>query len=208
LRNIAFTVVCAPLVFFPVRIANASVVERPPPPPNPAEIVRAERIDAIRAELDTRIRNAHEGETARIAEVIVDESKRHGFDPWWVVAVIESESNFDIEAVSPTGARGLMQVIPSTFREVSSAKRMFDPVENVRAGITYLGKLSAAGFRRADYILLAYNQGPKMAMDIVRGLAEPTEEAKGYAPTVMSRYQKLLKKTGRDPRAAWKLFKE
>lgn len=145
-------------------------------------------------------------EILKISEAIVDECEKTGVDKLFALAVIDAESDFDVEAVSPTGARGLMQLMPGTFREVSSAKRMFDPVENVRAGIRYIAKLHANGFRWPEGVLLAYNQGPGAASQVYSGKASMPEEASTYIPNVMKKYRALLAKNGKNPKDAKKFF--
>jgi soluble lytic murein transglycosylase len=149
------------------------------------------------------------GEVRQIAAAIVEECEQTGVDPLFVLAIIESESSFDIEAVSPTGARGLMQIVPSTFRQMSEAKRIFDPVENVRAGIRYVRHLWNSGFGKRggpESVLLAYNQGPGAALAILKGTRQRPAEAQVYVPRVMNRYRALLSKYGHDPKDAKKLF--
>ena len=99
----------------------------------------------VAKELRLRLVGCPSGRIGELAHVLVTEAYRHGFDPWLMVAVIEAESEFRVTARSPTGARGLMQLIPSTFRSVSSHEDHYDPVENVRAGIKYFAYLHKSG---------------------------------------------------------------
>jgi soluble lytic murein transglycosylase-like protein len=145
-------------------------------------------------------------EIKKISEALVDECQKTGVDHLFVLAVIEAESSFDVEAVSSTGARGLMQLMPGTFREVSNAKRMFDPAENVRAGTRYIAKLYSQGFKRMDTVLLAYNQGAGGAIAVAKGEMEMPAEADVYIPKVIKRYRELLAKVGKNPKDAKKLF--
>jgi soluble lytic murein transglycosylase-like protein len=145
-------------------------------------------------------------EIRKVSETIVDECAKLGVDHLFIIAIIEAESNFDIEAVSPTGARGLMQIMPGTFREVSKAKRMFDPSENVRAGIRYVAKLYSQGFTTPWDVLLAYNQGPGTVLAVWKKQLSMPDEAQAYIPRVMSNYKALLVKSGKDPRNTKKLF--
>ena len=144
-------------------------------------------------------------EVQLVSETIVDESGLHGFDPLFVVAVIEAESNFDIEAVSRSGARGLMQLMPSTFRTVSDSKRMFDPAENVKAGIRYLAVLSKK-FKKPETMLLAYNAGPGDAAAIIRGDKGHSSESAVYANKVMKHYSAVLQRNGKDHKLAKKTY--
>lgn len=159
----------------------------------------------IYSEFESKNLKSSSEEIQKISEVIVEESEVFGFDPLFILAVIEVESNFEIEAVSKSGARGLMQIIPSTFKEVSDSKRMFDPAENVRAGIRYLGKLSKT-FSKPEKLLLAYNAGPGEAGAIIRGESSHSSESAVYADKVMSKYSLLLEKNGKLKKNAKKLY--
>jgi hypothetical protein len=141
----------------------------------------------------------------KLAETIVIESQTHGFDPLFVLAMIKVESGFNHEAVSPTGAKGLMQVIPGTWNLVVKKYRLgrmdkFDPIHNAMVGIRYLHFLGTS-FKRLDTLVLAYNQGPGMASDILK------KEAAMYGPRIMKVYAKFLKMSGLNPKDARKLFR-
>lgn len=106
-------------------------------------------------------------------------SERHGgADPWaasiaeaasrfdipedWIRAIIRVESHDDARAVSPKGARGLMQLMPATWGELRALHRLgddpFDPHDNIIAGTAYLRALyDRYGMPGA---LAAYNFGP------------------------------------------------
>lgn len=84
---------------------------------------------------------------------------RHGIDPLLVAAIVQTESAFDVLAVSPRGALGLMQVMPETAEQFG-VKNVYDPSENLEAGAGYLASL----LRRFDddlvLSLAAYNAAP------------------------------------------------
>ena len=107
-----------------------------------------------------------QGERARLAGVIYEEAKKASLDPLFVLAVIAVESGFDHVAESEAGARGLMQLRPSTLRrEAARSKLQGDPddpddtVLNVRAVVRYFMRLVRA-FGSTDLALMAYNAGP------------------------------------------------
>jgi len=199
--------ICAALLLIPIYTSQASdkIVHRP----SAAELARRTRLMQIENELLPRMTKSDAVEVRQISLAIIQECELHGIDPLFILAIIESESNFDPEAVSPTGARGLMQVIPSTFKMMSDAKKMFDPVENVRAGIRYVKHLHNSGFGKRggpESILLAYNMGPGAALAVFKGEQERSYESEIYIPKVISKYKGLLVKHGKNPRDAKKLF--
>jgi soluble lytic murein transglycosylase-like protein len=93
----------------------------------------------------------------RIREIVEQKSRQHGLDPLLVHSVIRAESNYNPYAISPKGAEGLMQLIPSTARQygVSNA---FDPEQNIEGGIRYLKYLQTL-FSDERLVLAAYNAG-------------------------------------------------
>lgn len=91
-------------------------------------------------------------------ELIHDTSMRYGVDPMLVVAIVESESNFKRNARSREGARGLMQIGPSTARSLG-LKDPNDPVTNVDAGVRYLKYLETHFGDKTNVVLAAYNAG-------------------------------------------------
>jgi hypothetical protein len=82
-----------------------------------------------------------------------------GLDPHLVKAVIKAESGFEPEAVSPAGARGLMQLMPDTARDLGVGDA-FDPVQNVYGGCRYLRQMLDRYGGDLDQALAAYNWGP------------------------------------------------
>lgn len=83
-------------------------------------------------------------------------------DPHLLKAIVHVESGFNAKAVSPKGALGLMQVMPSTgarYGVERPATLINDPAENLRAGARYLRDLSRLFENRLDLVLAAYNAG-------------------------------------------------
>lgn len=101
-------------------------------------------------------------------------------------AVIRTESGYRPHAVSPVGARGLMQLMPGTAREVGAADA-FDPRQNILGGARYLRKMYDR-FGSLELAIAAYNAGPaKVARH--RGVP-PIQETRRYVAVVMDRYRK------------------
>ncbi|MGQ9824170.1 MAG: lytic transglycosylase domain-containing protein [Desulfotomaculales bacterium] len=92
---------------------------------------------------------------------------QYNIDPCFIAAVIKAESNFNPRAVSPRGARGLMQVMPETGmwaaqqvgQEEFSAEQLFNPEINIRLGSWYLADLSREFNGNPVLVLAAYNGG-------------------------------------------------
>lgn len=86
--------------------------------------------------------------------------------------LVQAESSWNPQAVSPTGARGLAQIIPSTGRQpgfgVQPVKNIDDPFENLRFGSDYLGAMLKRYNGDKEAALLAYNQGPGYADKWIR----------------------------------------
>ena len=91
-------------------------------------------------------------------EAIRDHSTRRGLDARLVRSVILVESNFNPRAVSPKGARGLMQLMPQTARRYG-VTNVHDAAENIRGGVAYLSDLMTAFRGDLALVLAAYNAG-------------------------------------------------
>lgn len=90
-----------------------------------------------------------------------------------------------------------MQLMPLTWmmmaQQLGQEERLlrFDPSDNVKVGIAYLAYLSRS-FTRPETLLLAYNQGPRGASNIITGRALPSAEAASYTAKVLRVYRALL----------------
>lgn len=99
-----------------------------------------------------------------VERLIEDAAARHGWDPNLIKAISWQESGWNNKAVSSVGAVGIMQVLPSTNRDVSEprAGRMLDladPADNIEAGLQFLGLLHDLTDGDAERILAGYYQG-------------------------------------------------
>jgi len=117
--------------------------------------------------------------------LIAREAQQVGVEPALVKAVIAAESAFDPRAVSRKGARGLMQLMPATARDLG-VRDSFEPAQNIRGGTRYLRRMldRYGDVRRA---LAAYNAGPT-AVDRYRGVP-PYEETQTYVVRVLDYYR-------------------
>lgn len=135
-------------------------------------------------------------EHLRLAAAIFSEATEAGLDPLFVLALIEVESGFDVDAVSHRGARGLMQLRPATFqREVERLNLETgdpeDPVVNVRAGIRYYARLLRDFRQNHELALMAYNAGPQRISKLRREDGGIPERYRAYPRRVHAELRRL-----------------
>jgi soluble lytic murein transglycosylase-like protein len=110
--------------------------------------------------------------------LIVQHAQRHGIRVELVRAVIQVESGFNAQAVSPKGAMGLMQLMPATASRFGVLDP-FNPAENIRAGVGYLRQLLNRYKENETLALAAYNAGPG-AVDRYGSQVPPYRETQNY----------------------------
>lgn len=98
-----------------------------------------------------------------IESFAADEARAQGVDPTHIRALIRMESGGNAQAVSSANAQGVMQLIPSTFKEMGGTDP-FDAHDNIRAGIKYY-KQQLDRFKDPVLAAAAYNAGPQAVVD-------------------------------------------
>ncbi len=123
---------------------------------------------------------------AWIDGLIRTNGERYSLDPYLVFLVIEHESHFRQRAVSPKGARGLMQLMPATARRLG-VRDSFDPAQNIMGGSRYLKELMSMFGGRVDLVLASYNAGEGAVMKYGRAVP-PYRETRDYVKRITKRY--------------------
>lgn len=117
--------------------------------------------------------------------LVGDTARAFAVDPKLVDAVVQVESGYNAHAVSPKGAMGLMQLIPSTAARLG-VQNPFDPAENVRGGVTYLSDLLKRFDGNVPLSLAAYNAGEGAVLR--HGGIPPFAETQDYVRKVTTLY--------------------
>jgi soluble lytic murein transglycosylase-like protein len=128
------------------------------------------KVQVTRPELDQYVRDA---------------AARNRLDPDFVASVIRAESNFKPHAVSPKGAQGLMQLMPSTAAQLGVANA-FDPKANIEAGTAHLNALLNLYHDDPVKALAAYNAGAHR-VDQYHGVP-PYHETRAYVSKIVRDY--------------------
>jgi soluble lytic murein transglycosylase-like protein len=119
---------------------------------------------------------------AEVPRLLAEAAARHGVDPGLAAAVAWQESRFRQSAVSPKGARGVMQLMPETARDLG-----VDPDDlhaNIDGGVGYLAR-QLHRFGDVRLALAAYNAGPEAVQRY--GGVPPYAETRAYVQAIVSR---------------------
>ena len=117
-----------------------------------------------------------------LEQFVRDAAAKNRLDPDFVASVIRAESNFKPHAVSPKGARGLMQLMPSTAAQLGVADA-FDPKANIEAGTAHLNSLLNLYHDDPVKALAAYNAGAHR-VDQYHGVP-PYRETRAYVSKIV-----------------------
>lgn len=113
----------------------------------------------------------------------------YGLDPRLVLALIAVESNYNPSALSPRNAHGLMQLLPATA-ERFAVRDIWDPVQNISGGLSYLRWLMEHYSGKVRLVLAAYNAG-EHAVDRYQKIP-PYDETRRYVLNILIKYRKLI----------------
>lgn len=175
--------------------------EVPPPMRTDLEAVHPDMalIDAILArrapELGLTLRH-------QLAGAISEEAQTASYDPLLILAIINVESEFEEDALSSKGARGLMQIKPSTLQflaekaglRLSREEVTTDPALCVRLGVRYLRSLQQKFGGDLDLALMAYNAGPARIREARR--AKELEAYRFYPKRVRKGFRRFREGEG------------
>lgn len=155
----------------------------------------------------------------QITNELISESKKRDMDPIFVLAIIQTESQFNTYAKGTSGEIGLMQILPQTGEWISkkynipmtTSNALYDPITNIKIGIAYFALLRSQFESRAHHYVPAYNMGPKNLRKVARDIANEGADEKdllngAYGSKVMKNYrmiyQQLVERRALMPKVA------
>jgi soluble lytic murein transglycosylase-like protein len=164
----------------------------------PLKNIRPAKDNAIQAKIKNVISNYKTGMTDykkdHISQHILKQSRKYGYDPLFLTAVIITESSFNHRAKSKVGALGLMQIRPGTGKAMATesnirwqgTRTLYRPEKNIALGTYYLSKMLTR-FGNMKTALEAYNHGPtRTARHLRRG-----KRTSKYSGKVFAIYNKI-----------------
>ena len=120
---------------------------------------------------------------------IVDSSRRYGIDPLLIYSQMHQESSFKLNATSPKGASGLMQLMPATARRFG-VTNIYDPKQNIEAGVKYMRWLLDTFNGDVVLALAGYNAGEGAVMKYGNNVP-PYRETQEYVRRISFRYSEI-----------------
>jgi soluble lytic murein transglycosylase-like protein len=133
--------------------------------------------------------------SVQIDGYLIDAGTRNGIDPLLLYSIMHQESSFKSHAISPKGARGLMQLMPGTAMRFG-VTNIFDPRQNIEGGARYVSFLLDRFDGDVSLTLAGYNDG-EGAVEKYGWRIPPYAETQEYVRRISRRYSLL-----RDPNAA------
>lgn len=132
---------------------------------------------------------------AQVDEYLINSGTNNGVDPLLLYSIMHQESSFKSHAISPKGARGLMQLMPFTAMRYG-VTNIFDPKQNIEGGARYIRFLLDRFDGDINLVLAGYNAG-EGAVEKYGWHIPPYSETQEYVRRISRRYAVL-----RDPNAA------
>jgi hypothetical protein len=178
--------------YFELNPADIAAYETVPDPatPAPSGTVTAKPAPAMTTTPSSILDHATERLTAEdLHQILSKPSAEHNVDEDLLASVIKAESGGHTRAVSRTGARGLMQLMPGTARQLGVADS-FAPAQNVQGGTAYLDALLTRYHDNIALALAAYNAGPG-AVDRYHGIP-PYRETQLYVARVVHEFNRRI----------------
>ncbi len=139
-----------------------------------------------KANMNKKNSNTNTFKSEPFLPIVMKKANEYNLDPQLIKSIIKAESNWNPYAVSPKGARGLMQLMPSTAYELG-VTNSFDPEENIDGGVRYLKYLLDKFSGNLSLAISAYNAGPGRVEKI--GTIPPIPETIEFVRRVMSAYR-------------------
>jgi hypothetical protein len=146
------------------------------------------KVRAVQAKKDYLLKGYTTGNENIDAFILVS-AARNRLDPVLLYSVMHQESAFNPRAVSPKGARGLMQVIPATASRFG-VRNLFNPQQNIEAGARYLRFLLDTFEGDLNLALAAYNAGEGNVKKYMRQIP-PFRETIKYVSEITQRYETI-----------------
>jgi len=131
--------------------------------------------------------------------IIHEAANRHEVDPALVKAIIMAESGYDPKAISKRGAKGLMQLMPSTAKALG-IKDIFDPEHNINGGVRYFKRLVNRFNGDVRLALAAYNAGYRKVKEY-QGIP-PFKATRFYIKKVLTYYEYFKQRSPGDLNSA------
>ena len=153
-----------------------SAIEALPDPPQPATL-----------QLEAKPTASAIPTAAEMREMLTHAGAEHNIDVELLASVVKAESNFRVDAVSRAGARGLMQLMPGTARDLG-VDDITSPGQNIAGGTAYLDAMLKRYKDNLANALAAYNAGPA-AVDRYHGIP-PYRETRAYVARVIREFNR------------------
>jgi soluble lytic murein transglycosylase-like protein len=120
---------------------------------------------------------------------IIDSSRRYAIDPLLIYSQMHQESTFKSRAMSPKGARGLMQLMPGTARRFG-VENIWDAKQNIEGGVKYMRWLLDMFGGDLNLALAGYNAGENAVLRYGNQIP-PFRETQEYVRRISSRYNMI-----------------